>query len=88
MNSPITDRYHIISDKKYYSCPIYFNFLMYILILTFLHWTGPGKKFYNILNFKNLIRQSEYTDVSDGYKCVCVCGFRFKFLLLNYKDEG
>ena len=31
VNGPITDLIHIISDKKYYSFPIYLNFCMYIL---------------------------------------------------------
>ena len=33
VNGPIT---HIISDKKYSSRPIYFNFFMYILYFVFL----------------------------------------------------
>ena len=30
-DSPLLTVIHIICDEKYYSCPIYFNFWMYIL---------------------------------------------------------
>ena len=50
---------HIISDKKYFSCPVYFKFFVYIFyFILFLIGQAPEWiKLYNIVDFRNLIRE-------------------------------
>ena len=53
MNGPITGVVHIISDEKYYSCPMYFNFFMYIFyFVLFLIGQAPGLNFIISLTLK------------------------------------